>query len=144
MVFSERPRKRRISIWVPYLNSNNFDPSPRHFPQTNLKGRQLKVHLLPISRDIAILFAAMLHIVRYLFRDDSTPPNWCDTSPWHFRSHRRICAIAHFAIYRAITVRYTIITSGMARVRLADLNGPKWTPKWTKMDHFGPFWSREC
>ena len=29
--------------------------------------------------------------------------------------------------------------SGVARVRLADLNGPKWT----KMDHFGPFWCRE-
>ena len=63
------------------------------------------------------------------------------------------------------------VISGMARVRLADLNGPKWTslnqnePKWTilvrfslanakiqfgirtkmdqngRLDHFGPFWS---
>ena len=34
--------------------------------------------------------------------------------------------------------------SGMAKVRLADLNGPKmdlFRPKWTKMDHFGPFLS---
>ena len=30
--------------------------------------------------------------------------------------------------------------SGMARVRLADLNGPKWTSSGQN----GPFWSREC
>ena len=43
--------------------------------------------------------------------------------------------------------------SGMARVRLADLNGPKWTslgqngPLEAKMDQngpFGPLWSRKC
>ena len=34
--------------------------------------------------------------------------------------------------------RFTVKNSGMARVRLADLNGPKW-PLQAKMDHFGPF-----
>ena len=36
--------------------------------------------------------------------------------------------------------------SRVARVWLADLDGPKQTsprPKWTKIDHFGPFWSCE-
>ena len=80
-------------------------------------------------------------------------------SPW--RSHREC------ANYRCNCRQ----ESGMVRVRLADLNGPKWTssgqdgPKWTilvhfglenakkpvrnkvifdqngRLDHFGPFWS---
>ena len=41
------------------------------------------------------------------------------------------------------TLLETTLSSGMARVRLADLNGPKWTssgqnePKWTILVHFG-------
>ena len=50
--------------------------------------------------------AAIPHIVRYFFREVSTPPKWCETPPWHLVSHRHICAIPHFATYRAIIVRY--------------------------------------
>ena len=56
----------------------------------------------PISRDIAILSLQS--------RDGevSTPPKWRDTPPWYLVSHKHICAIPHFATYRAIIVRYPI------------------------------------
>ena len=50
--------------------------------------------------------AAIPHIARYFLREVSAPPNWCDTPPWHLVLHRHICAIPHFATYRAIIVRY--------------------------------------
>ena len=53
----------------------------------------------------------MPHIARYSFREVSTPPKWCDTPPWYLVSHRHICAIPHFATYRAILVRYPMKTS---------------------------------
>ena len=40
-----------------------------------------------------------------LLREVSTPPKWCDTPPWYLILHRHICAIPHFATYRAIIVR---------------------------------------
>ena len=43
-----------------------------------------------------------------LFRGGITPPKWCDTPPWYLVLHRHICAIPHFATYRAIIVRYPI------------------------------------
>ena len=55
--------------------------------------------------------AAIPHVARYLFGEVSTPQKSCDTSPWHLVSHRHICAIHHFATYRAIIVRYPIKTS---------------------------------
>ena len=65
----------------------------------------------PISRDTAILS------LRYPISRDTfsgrlaAPPKWCDTPPWYLVSHKHICAIPHFATYRAITVRYPIKTS---------------------------------
>ena len=50
--------------------------------------------------------AAISHIARYFFREVSSSPKWCDTPPWCLVSHRHICAIPHFATYRAIIVRY--------------------------------------
>ena len=55
--------------------------------------------------------AAMPHTARYFFREVSTPPKWCETPPWYLVSHRHICAIPHFATYRAIIVRYPTKTS---------------------------------
>ena len=57
----------------------------------------------PISRDTAIP-----HIARYFFWEVSPPPKWCDTPAWHLFLHRHICAIHHFATYRAMLVRYPI------------------------------------
>ena len=53
----------------------------------------------------------MPHIARYFLRDASTPPKWCDTPPWYLVLRRHICAIPHFATYRAIIVRYPIKTN---------------------------------
>ena len=50
--------------------------------------------------------AAIPRIARYFLRQVSTPPKWCDTPLWYLVSHRGICAIPHFATYRAIIVRY--------------------------------------
>ena len=49
----------------------------------------------------AILFQGGLHSPKMVRR----PP------PWYLVSHRHISAIPHFAMYRAITVRYPIKTS---------------------------------
>ena len=44
---------------------------------------------------------------------------------------------------KSLWPKFFDLESGMARVRLADLNGPKWTspgqngPKWTILVHFG-------
>ena len=65
----------------------------------------------PISRDTAVLSLPIPHIARYLLREFSIPPKWCDTPPWYLILHRHICAIPHFATYRAIIVRYPIKTS---------------------------------
>ena len=42
------------------------------------------------------------------FQGGQLSPKWCDTPPWYWVSHRHICAIPHFATYRAIIVRYHI------------------------------------
>ena len=47
-------------------------------------------------------------MARYFLREVSTPPEWCATPPWYLVSQRHICAIRHFATYRAIVVRYPI------------------------------------
>ena len=44
-------------------------------------------------------------------REVCTPPKLCDTPSWHLVSHRHICAMPHFATYRAIIVRYPMKTS---------------------------------
>ena len=43
--------------------------------------------------------------LRYLCREVSTHPKWCDTPSWYLVSHRHICAIPNFATYRTIIVR---------------------------------------
>ena len=52
--------------------------------------------------------AAIPHIARYSFREVSSSPKSFQTPPCHWCSvlHRHICAIPHFATYRAIIVRY--------------------------------------
>ena len=75
-----------------------------------LKPPSLKPLVAPY-RAILHTIAAIPHIARYFFREVSTPPKWCDTPPWHLVSHRHICAIPHFATYRAIIVRYPTKTS---------------------------------
>ena len=45
------------------------------------------------------------------FREVNTPPKWCNTPHVYLVSHRRICAISHFATYRAVIVRYPLQTS---------------------------------
>ena len=69
----------------------------------------------------SLLVAPYCAILRYyrcdtpyraiLFQGKSTPPKWCDTPPWYLVSHRHICAIPHFATYRAIIVQYCTKTS---------------------------------
>ena len=82
-------------------------------------------------------------------------------------SSAALCATPRELMNRRHQLQLQLL-SGMARVRLADQNGPKWTssgqngpfwsilvsrmlnkipfgirpfwPKWSKMDHFGPFW----
>ena len=71
----------------------------------------------PISRDIAI--PSLL----YFSREVSTPPKWCDTPRWHLVSHKRICAIPHFATYRGVTVRYPIKTSTQGPLNGGVSNG---------------------
>ena len=73
------------------------------------------------GRCTASLVAPYRAILRYyrcdtpyraiLFQGGCTPPKWCDTPPWYLVSHRHICAIPHFATYRAIIVRYPTKTS---------------------------------
>ena len=41
----------------------------------------------------------------------SLPQNGAISPPWYLVLHRHICAIPHFATYRAIIVRYPIKTS---------------------------------
>ena len=52
--------------------------------------------------------AAIPHIARYLLREVSTAPKWCDIRPWYLVLHRHICAIPHSATSRAIIVRYPV------------------------------------
>ena len=52
----------------------------------------------------------MPHIARCFSREVCTPPRWCDTPPWYLVSPGHICAIPHFATYRAIFVRYPMKT----------------------------------
>ena len=65
----------------------------------------------PISRDTAILS------LRYPISRDTfsgrlaSPQNGAIPPPWYLVSHRHICAIPHFATYRAIIVRYPTKTS---------------------------------
>ena len=60
----------------------------------------------PISRDIAIL-SLRYPISRDTFSGKSAfPQNGAIPPPWYLISHRHICAIPHFATYRAIIVRY--------------------------------------
>ena len=43
--------------------------------------------------------------------------------------------------------RCNIVAAMPCRNGQSTVGGPKWTkirPKWTKMHHLGPFWSREC
>ena len=42
------------------------------------------------------------HIAPYFFREVSSSPKLCDTSPGQIVPHRHICAIPHLAAYRAI------------------------------------------
>ena len=72
-------------------------------------------HKIPQKFRKIILRAIFLVIIScqrvLVFREVGTPPKWCDTPPWYLVSHRRICAIARFATYRAIIVRYPTKTS---------------------------------
>ena len=70
------------------------EPSSRRQPQYCIK-------FLPVDA-----IAAIPHIARFFFREVSTPPKWCDNPYLYLVSHRHICAIPHFATYRAIIVRY--------------------------------------
>ena len=65
----------------------------------------------PISRDIAIL-SLRYPVLRDTFSGRlALPPNGAIPPPWHLVSHKHICAIPHFATYRAIIVRYPTKTS---------------------------------
>ena len=78
---------------------------------------QMGVHMArgqlsgPIPRDTAILS------LRYPISRDTfsgrvaLPQNGAIPPLWHLVSHRHICAIPHFATYRAIIVRYPTKTS---------------------------------
>ena len=72
-------------------------------PNKNLSG--------PISRDTAILS------LRYPISRDTflgrlaLPQNGAIPPSWYLILHRHICAIPHFATYRAIIVRYPVKTS---------------------------------
>ena len=74
-----------------------------NMPRSRLSG--------PISRGIAILS------VRYPISRDTfqgrlaLPQNGAIRPPWYLVSEGHICAIPHFATYRAIIVRYPIKTS---------------------------------
>ena len=92
--------------WVKLVSQTVFSKQylgcfPKRIPVSNL------VFSGPISCDIAIL-SLRYPILRdtFLGREISTPQKWCDTHPWHLVSRRHICAIPHFATYRAIIVRH--------------------------------------
>ena len=62
----------------------------------------------PILRDLSIL-SLRYPISRDTFQGRSALPRISAIlPPWHFVSRRHICAIPHFATYRAISVRYPI------------------------------------
>ena len=66
---------------------------------------QITVNSFPVWPHVARYcdtIAAIPHIARYFLREVSVPPKWCDTLPWYLILHRHICAIPHFATYRAI------------------------------------------
>ena len=65
----------------------------------------------PISRDIAILSLRYPISRDTFFKEFSTPPPMVRYPPWYLVLHRHICAIPHFATYRAIIVRYPTKTS---------------------------------
>ena len=56
---------------------------------------------------------------KIFLKGGSTPPKWCAIPPWLFVLHRHICAIPHFATYRAIIVRYPFETSMKSFVMLS-------------------------
>ena len=53
--------------------------------------------------------SAIPDVVRYLCREVSTPQKWCDAPPSNLVSQARICAIPHFATYRATIVQYRVL-----------------------------------
>ena len=59
----------------------------------------------PIFRDTAIL-SLRYPISRDTFSGRLGLPKNGAIPPWHLVSHRRVCAIPHFATYRAIIARY--------------------------------------
>ena len=94
---------------IPDLGGDNFTPPEfRGRPQETAVKHGLSG---PISRDIAIL-SLPYRISRDTLKGMlARPSKWCDTPPGYLVLHRHICAIPHFATYRAIIVRYPIKTS---------------------------------
>ena len=95
---------RVAGSWLGIARTEPRKPSDRKVAQD---GTSYWPHIARYCETIA----AIPHIARYLLREVSTPQKWCDTPPWHLVSHRHICAIPHFATYRATIVRYPTRTS---------------------------------
>ena len=107
---ASEPRSLLRREWVKMVLTAEFPAIPSSAIKIASEQRcAILVHSVrstPISRDTAIL-SLRYPISRDTFlREVSSPPKWCDTPPWHLVSHKHICAIPHFATYRAIMVRF--------------------------------------
>ena len=78
------------------------------YPSVRVLRQSLMAPYRAILRYYRCDFPAISHIARYFLREVSTPPIMLRYPPWYLVSHKHICAIPHFATYRAIIVRYPI------------------------------------
>ena len=96
------PSQKRCFGPPPPLRLVRFQPPPP------LEGHWsvCPVYLMALYRAMLRYYRCDTHIARCFFREVSRPPQWCEIPPHHFALHRHICAMSHFAAYRAIIVRY--------------------------------------
>ena len=73
--------------------------------------RSSNVSLVPPHRAILRYYRRDTPYRAILFQGGLHSPKMVRYPPWYLVSHRHICAIPHFAIYRSIIVRYPTKTS---------------------------------
>ena len=97
----------RNNWWYGYKASSSYRPKSRNFQTSRLLLPSLVAPYRAILRYYCCdtLYRAMLS------KGAQHSPKIVPYPPWYLVSHRHICAIPHFATYRAIIMRYPMKTS---------------------------------